>query len=503
MNKILILLVSFSISVKAQNHIEKSGTNIDIKETPHFSYVVGSDNKYLYTLWNDAELMNRKPTYSILQINKTSLNSEKKIGSLTLEKFCQFEFATKVKDKFYLFTKNLNSSYDKWQFTLNECTSSNNKSTILLEFNTDKNNFQRTAFSHCMSADSSKMGIIAYHMGEVEFHLYDAYTFKKIGSKKLPASKDLSNFAQTSYIIDNEGNLFYIDNQFPTLNITKQSANNGQVVKAIIKINNAYDMGNLNLSIDEKSNCLYVHSTFYERNINPKIPTYNNGGIYVAKIALNTMAVTAEKHHPFNQETMSKLICTPKAILPNYSTNLILLNNSEILLEANQNSSASMNRGSNAGSQFDMSQKVYLFSNEIVVSKLTNDLQLSWMKYIPKNCTYTNITSDTESTILYQRLITDNKVKYIFNEHPAFDKKIKSFTDATNCNTPESKSYPETNLVEYSLDMSGTIQKRVLFTHLGDSWLIPTFYDSNLGKDKYIVRFREKKNEHFSIINLK
>lgn len=498
-----MLLLSFSALVKAQNQIEKSGTSIDNKETPHFSYVVGSDDKYFYTLWNDAELMNRKPTYTIYQINKTTLNSEKKVASLTLEKFCQFYFATKLKDKFYIFTKNLNSSYDKWQFTLNESTSGNNKSTILLEFKTDKNTFQRTAFLHCMSSDSSKMGIIAYHMGEVEFHLYDAYTFKKISSKKLSASTDLATFAQTSYIIDNEGNLFYIDNQFPVLNVTKQPVNNGQAVKTAIKIKSAYDMGEIKLLIDEKSNNIYVHSTFYEKNANSKISTYTNGGIYVAKIALNTLAVTTEKYHPFNQETMSKLICTPKAVLPNYSTNLILLNNSEILLEANQNSSASMNRGSNVGSQYDMSQKVYLFSNEIVVSKLTNDLQLSWMKYIPRNNTYTNITYDTESTILYQRLMLDNKVKYIFNEHPAFDKKISSYTDATNCNTPESKSYPGTNLVEYSLDMSGTIQKRVLLTHEGDSWLIPTFYNLNVGKDKYIVRFREKKNEHFSLINLK
>ena len=288
-----------------------------------------------------------------------------------------------------------------------------------MEYDTDRNNFQRTSFSHCISPDSSKIAIVAYHMGEVEFHLYDVYTFKKIGSKKLLTANDLRNFTQTTYIIDNSGNLFFIDNQFPTLNIIKQPINNGQALKATIKINGAYDMGHLKLVIDEKSNSIYVHSTFYERNSNPKIDTYTNGGIYVSKIALNTFSVTTEKYHPFNQETMSKIICSPKAILPNYTTNLILLNNSEILLEASQNSSASMNRGSNIGSQFAMSQKEYLFSNEIVVSKLTNDLQLSWMKYIPKNCTYTNITFDTESTILYEQLITDNTVKYIFNEHPA------------------------------------------------------------------------------------
>jgi hypothetical protein len=186
-------------------------------------------------------------------------------------------------------------------------------------------------------------------------------------------------------------------------------------------------MGDFNLSIDEKSNNIYVHSTFYERNTNPKISTYNNGGIYISRLVLKTLALTNEKYHPFNQETIGKIICTPKSILPNYSTTLVLLNNSEILVEANQNSSASMNRGSSGGSQFEMSQKVYLFSNEIVVSKLTSELQLNWMKYIPKNSTYTNITDETESTILFQRLTSDNKIKYIFNEHPAFEKKNKKF----------------------------------------------------------------------------
>ncbi len=500
MNKILILLLSLTVTVKAQNVIEKSGTNVDNKDTPHFSYVIGSDDKYLYTMWNDEALMNRKPTYNVIQINKTSLNAEKIVASLTLEKFCQFYFATKVKDKFYLFTKNLNSSNDKWQFTLNECNASGNKSTILLEFNTDRNNYYKTAFTTCMSSDSSKIGIVSYHLGDVEFHLFDANTFKKISSTKLPSSEDLRGFYKTSYKIDNQGNLFYLDNQFPNVNVIKQPIDKGQILKTVIKINSAYDMGSLNLLMDEKSNTLYVHSTFYEKNTNPKITTYTNGGIYLAKMELKTLTIATEKYYPFNQEVMDKLLCTPKAVLPSYSTKLVVLNNSELLLEANQNSTASVNRGSGSGS-FDMSQKVYLSSNEIVVSKLTSDLQLSWMKYIPKNCTYTNITSDTESTILFQRLITDNKVNYIFNEHPAFDKKIKNFMDATNCNTPESKSYPETNLVEYSLDMNGTIQKRVLLTHTGHSWLIPEFY--NLGKDKYIVRFREKKNNHFSIINLK
>lgn len=502
MNKIFIALLVFTVSVKAQNFIEKSGTDVEKKETPHFSNVIGLDDKYLYTLWNDQELMNRKPTYSIFQINKITLNSEKKVASLTLGKFCQFYGAIKVKDKFYMFTNNLNSSNDKYQFTLNEFPNNSLKSTILLEFNTDRNTFHRTAFTYCFSSDSTKIGIISSHLGEIEFHLYDAYTFKKIGSKKLSNIEKISDFVKTPYILDNQGNLFYIDNQFPTINIVKESFNNQQILKSTIKINNAYDMGKLNLLLDEKSNSLYVHSTFYERNTNPKLTTYNNGGIYVSKISLTDLKITTEKYHPFNQEIMSKLICSPKAVLPEYSTKLSVLNNSEIILETNQNSSASINRGSNAGSQYDMSQKVYLFSNEIIVSKLTKDLQLSWMKYIPKNCTYTNITFDTESTIIYESLVTDNGLKFIFNEHPAFDKKISNFSDATNCSTPESKSYPETNLVEYSLDMNGIVKKRVLFTHKGDSWLIPIFYNADLDKGKYIVRFREKKNEHFSLINL-
>lgn len=501
MHKTLILFFSFTLTVNAQNIIEKTGPNIDNKETSNFSYKIGADDKYLYTMWDDQALMKRRPTYNIIQTNKTNLNDEKKVASLTLEKFCQLEFVTKVKDKFYLFSKNLNSSNDKWQFTLNECNTTDNKSTILFEYSCNRTNFERTAFSECMSSDSSKIGIISYHLGEVEFHLYEAYSLKKMSTTKLPNSEDIRGFYKTTYIIDNEGNLFYIDNQFPTLNVIKQSFNKSQIVKTAIKINSAYDMGDLKLKIDEKSNAMYVHSTFYDRNTDKKITTYNNGGIYVAKMNLKTLALTTEKYHLFNQEILSKIICTPKSVLPNYSTELFVLNNSELLLEANQNSSASVNRGTNTGSQFDMSQKVSYYSNELVTSKLTTDLQLSWMKYIPKSCTYSNITFDTEPTNLFERLITDNKVKYIFNEHPTFDKKIKNFTEATNCNTPISSSYPKTNLVEYSLDMAGVIKKRILHTHEADSWLIPIFY--NIANDKFIVRFREKKNQHFSIVNLK
>lgn len=115
---------------------------------------------------------------------------------------------------------------------------------------------------------------------------------------------------------------------------------------------------------------------------------------------------------------------------------------------------------------------------------------------------YGGITNKTESTVVSTRLFNNGILKYYFIEHPKFEDKKLDYSTINSCETPVIASYPGTNVVEYSIDKAGKVEKRVMFTNKKE-WLIPVFYDVNLGNGKYIVRFRDDSKEHFSIFNLK
>jgi hypothetical protein len=271
-------------------------------------------------------------------------------------------------------------------------------------------------------------------------------------------------------------------------------------------MNKSYDMGDINYTFDPKNQQVYVHSMFYERNPNPKQNMYSNIGIFIAKVDKNTMMAGKEKYQAFSSDILNAIACgkLDKGLTDycTYNSNLALTDNSEILFSAEQNSSAQTNRGTNNGSMYDMSTRVSFDANEIIVSKLSSNFDLAWMKFIPRRASYGNITPKTESTIVYTRLYNNGKLKYYFIEHPKFEEAKMDYLTINSCEIPLIKTYPGTNVVEYSLDQNGKEEKRVIFTNKKE-WLIPVFYDLGLGNDDYIVRFRDDNKEHFGVISLK
>ena len=356
-------------------------------------------------------------------------------------------------------------------------------------------------FQYAFSPDNSKIAVISTYIKDVTFHLYDAYTFQEISVKKitqLSANKSIDNFT-----IDNVGNLFYNYREANALKIVKQFAGAEKDLVSSVRLKQAYDYGLLKFCHDVKNNQVYLYSVFYEKSKDAKAEGYFSGGFYICRMDSKTMSLVSEKYHGFNKEVLEKIKCgKPDGFINSYSPNLTMLDNSELLLEAYNSSGGSNSRGAGSGS-YDMSQKVFYVANEIVVAKLNSTLELSWMNFVPRSIVYTNITNNTESTLEYSRLINSNGVKYIFIEHPKFEQKKINYASCTQCDVPGASAYPKSNVVEYSLDLNGKLDKRVLYFNEEDNWLIPQLYDINAGENKYMVRFRKKKNENFAIINLK
>lgn len=185
-----------------------------------------------------------------------------------------------------------------------------------------------------------------------------------------------------------------------------------------------------------------------------------------------------------------------------YHTHVFFTGNSELLLAMEQVGGGSVQRGTNPNSSYDMSSKIYYEANEIVVAGINQNLGLTWMKFVPRNLTYTNITNKTESTISYTRLFDGKQLTYCFIEHPKFENKLLDYSSINFCEIPLAKTYPGTNVVEYAIGANGSVDRRLLFTNKKE-WLIPELYDAGLGNGQRLVRFRKGDKEYFKVINLR
>ena len=512
MKKTLFVLGTLSLFTigYSQNRIEKSGTPVNKDDTPIFTNLIGSDNTFFYTLRIDkniGQLYQGKS--SIDKISKTNLNFVERISSTEHDTRTEdFPSPIMIKDKIFLLLKFNNKSNKTCDYTLDIINTNGTNKTperrVIASFPTNQSSWYQSAFRYSVSPDSSKIGVLAKYENDITFYLYNAADFKEISNKKitnLGAKIYNSDFQRMNFKIDNEGNLFYCRIEAQTFTLNQISSNNS-VSTCNFKLNPSYDMGDINYMFDTKNNQVLVHTIFYEKNANPKIKGYSNIGIFIGKVDKKSMKSGAEKYYPFTSEIIDRIACgkLEKGINSerSYNSDIILTENSEILFEAEQSSSALVNRGSNAGSMYDMSTRVYLFANELIVTKLGSNLDLMWMKEIPRSNTYTGITNTTESTIASSKMFNNEKLKYYFIEHPKYEETHIDYLTVNTCSTPDTKSYPGTNVVEYSLDKTGKLEKHIIFTNKKE-WLIPIFY--NVG-GKNLVRFRDGSKEYFSFINL-
>lgn len=515
MKKTLFLFGALTLfaSGYSQNRIEKSGTPVNKDDTPIFSALIGDDNTSFYTLRIDKNIGGLyQGKYSVDKLSKTNLNFVERIASAEHDTRTEdFPSPIMIKGKIFLLLKFNNKSNKTCDYTLDVInTSSSNKTPerrILTSYPTDQSSWYQTAFKYSVSPDSSKIGVIAKYKDDVTFFLYNAADFKELSNKKITSlGSNLfnSNFQRMNFKIDNDGNLYYTRLESQTFTLNQISTNNN-VATSSFALNPSFDMGDVNYLFDTKNNQIYVHSIYYEKNSNPKIKNYSSIGMFIGKVDKNGMKASAGKYHSFTTDILNRITCgkLEKGIdgLRSYTSDIILTGNSEILFEADQNSTASVNRGSNAGSMYDMSTRVYFSSNEIIVAKLGSNLDLLWMKEIPRSITYTGITNTTESTVTTARLLNNEKLSYYFIEHPKFEETHIDYLTVNTCAIPDIKSYSGTNLVEYSLDKSGKLEKRIVFVNKKE-WLIPVFYNLNLGANKSLARFRDGNKEYFGIVKL-
>lgn len=514
MKKNLLLLITLSIFTfsQAQNRIEKTGNDVNKDDTPYFDELIGSDATSFYTLRVDKNIGGLyQGNYSVDQISKATLSFVKRIATASSDTRTDMAPSSRmIKGKIYLFTKFNNKQKKTCDFVVDEISTTDNasKRSVLVSFPTDESTWYKTSFRTLLSPDSTKLAVISKHIDDITLITYDSHELKELGRKKLSSLKEKSNnvdFSKMNFKIDNSGNLFFSCFETTKFSLNLIPANEDKITTVNFSLKNNYETGVINFKFDDKNNQVYLYTVYYEKHANPKMFSYSNVGFFIAKIDQNKLTTIIEKYHPFSSDILNRLTCGK---LDNgignwnsYHSNVTIVENSEVLVELVENSMASKNRGPNVNSMYDMSTKVSYDANEIIVSKLNAKLDLTWMKLIPRCNTFTNITNKSESTILSTRLQNNGSLKYYFIEHPKFEDKKIDFLSANYCEIPSIKTYPGTNIVEYSINKDGKIEKRVIYTNKKE-WLIPEFYDINLGNDKYIVRVRDGGDERFSIINL-
>lgn len=502
-----LCMLLMHVVCQSQDLIERSGSELNKDDTPYFSSYVGSDRDYFYTLRIDKNIAGLyKGNYSIDQIEKSSLNYVKRIATTSGDTRTDHEpSALMMGSNIYLFVKFQNRSAKTCDYVMDIIsTDSPGKPAerrVLASFPTDESLWYQTAFYHILSPDSSKIGVIAKFKTELTYYVYNASDFKELSRKKLASAKD--KFETTNYKIDNAGNLFYsrVDPKF--FSVSQVAADNGAVLTCTFK--RTQYMKSIDYSFDPKQGQIYVHAMYYEANKKPKEENYSSIGFFVAKIDKKTMKAAGEKYYPFEPLILDKIACgqLDKGFLFRaYNTDVLFTDNSELLLVMEQVAGGSVQRGTNPNSSYDMSSKIYYEANEIVVAGINQNLGLTWMKFVPRNLTYTNITNKTESTIACTRLFDGKKLKYYFIEHPKFEDKMLDYSSINFCETPFLRAYPGSNMVEYSIDQSGRVDKRLLFTNKKE-WLIPELYDAGLGNGQRLVRFRKGDKEYFKVINLR
>lgn len=504
-NITIITLIILSVNQTfAQNKVEKNGPNIDKKETQYFTDILGHDKTSFYMLRSD--LARVRASYGIEQFSKNSLIKTKQVALIKYNKFTVFQGSLFIKNKIYLFSKQYNIPDKKAELIVDEFdadkVNTESKRTIIMQYETDNSKWFQTSFMYFLSPDSTKIGFFSKYMDDLSFASYNLDGLKKISVKQIPNSSEGEKISVEHMKIDNQGNLIYLFYNKGNFNIIKQFITNEKNVQGKIKEKANTELQSLKMLIDSKSNTIFVYGMFYDKNENEKIKGFQNGGIYISKLDYNTLAIISEKYNYFTKDIINKLTCeNPKASLGYYSPSITLLNNSDILFESISNSTASQSRGSGT-SGYDMSQKVYYFANEIIVSNLKQNLELNWMQLIPRSITYTNITDNTESTIEYTKFINENNVKYLFIEHPKFEEKKINFSTTNTCDIPNIKSYIKSNLVTYNIDFNGKISKQIVYFN-EENWLIPNSKIINSDESKYIMRFRKSDDESFGVLNLK
>ena len=502
----IIGMLFLKMACQSQDLIERSGTELNKDDTPYFSSYIGNDQDYFYTLRIDKNVGGLyKGNYSIDRVEKSSLNFVKRIATTSGDtRTDKMPSALMVNHKIYLFVKFQNKSANTCEYVMDvvdvDASEKPAERHVLASFPTNGSSWGETFFHHIVSPDSSKIAVIAKFKTELTYYLYNVDDFKEITRKKLASAKGKSEAA--NYKIDNNGNLFYSNADLKFFSVSEVPVDKGNVITCNFK--RTKYMGNINYSFDLKHDQIYVHAMYYEVNKKSKTENYTDIGMFVAKIDKKTMRSGDEKYYPFNPDILDKIACgkLDKGLnFRAYHTDVLFTSNSELLFLAEQVEGGSVQRGTNPGSSLDMSSKIYYVANEIVVAGLNQSLGLTWMKFIPRNNYYSNITNKTESTIAYTRQFDGNQLKYYFIEHTKFEDKLLDYSSINFCEIPTASTYPGTNVVEYVIDAGGRIDKRVLFANKKE-WLIPEMYDAGLGNGQRVVRFRKGDKEYFKVVNL-
>ena len=538
MKKALLIcsLIFVSFSFFSQNKIERISALNDNNDALFFQKMLGEDSDSFYSL----RLSNKGKGYTffIKKYDKETLGllNSFPIGNYLSEDVFFPNMLAKYpenhdkvidnsfikKTKLYLFSRQFTPDQKTINYVLDVFDLTNGdqivKETVLSQLPCTVENYYNAGFHLCLNADSSKMGIVSRYAlpkstEDLNYTLYEVPTLKKIGNKKLPNRYKNFDTSSENFLIDNSGNLFYSFNY--DINYKDHLVNGFGLAKYILSFDELMSFNlnvkanisifNSNYKLDTKNGLVYFYAMFAEVDLMDKKNKVKNEGFYIAQIDEKMFSVKKENYLPFTSELIGKLTCNKTPLNVDYYPDMQLTDDGNFYIFTKQMAYSYLSEQPIAGSGSMVTgfTRYYADGREIIISRIDPSLTMNWMKMIPRNTSFItfgkafNLEDISKMTIINK----DNKLGFLFVEHPAFEEKKLDFQTMNTCDMLRIINYKEVNAVLYTIGKDGVVTKEVIYKNQ-ENWLTPNADLINAGPKKYIVRFRKGKEEKYGRLNL-
>jgi hypothetical protein len=503
--KPIIIIIVACIFLKAnpgfsQSKIEPGVNSIEFEEAEFHETMLGSYGNFFYSLRMTTS--GKGITYYVEKFNKADLtktlgfpigkfSNAKAIGGFYPVPKVKMLIRCTFKNGILNVFSHRNEDYQERQYLVDSYNLNDGKQIesekILFSVPITKQNFYKMGAVSSLSPDSTKIAIVNSYenftdgLGENNLCMYDLVNNKPIVTKKMSNLYQNKKIYLNTFCVDNDANLYYT---FFVEGGTSSLAKYNVISEKADVINLKCTALANDMKFDDKQNTLYIYRKNYnvtkiENSINYSI---SNLGFYLAKIDVKSFSVVEEKTNNFSQDIISKLICNKSEGGISTEAELSLY---EIGAE---------------GYYLAWSTRTKYYAGEIIVTKMNSKLDIVWSKIIPRAISSrAEIGVDDNSTSLF--IYEKNKLSFLFLEHPKFEIKNLDYNLVSNCETPLLRTFPNTNVVSYTISDNGNIKKEILFTNEKE-WLI---LDPNAVKKmdgKYILRFKKGKKENFGTLSV-
>ncbi|MES2763691.1 MAG: hypothetical protein V4677_15860 [Bacteroidota bacterium] len=504
MKKILTLIFTAGLLLNVNTFFSQSkvepGTNIiEFEEAEFHEKMLGSSGNFFYSLRMTTsgkgityyvEKFNKSDRIKTLNFSIGKFSNDKAIGGAYPVPKTKVLISCAFKNGILSVFSHRNEDYEQRQYLVDSYNLNDGQQIeterVLFSVPITKENFYKMAAMYSLSPDSSKMALLNAHenftegAAENNLCLYDLVTKRMITTKKMSNLYQGKKICLNSFCVDNDANLYYTFFQKGGVSfLSKYNAVSDKADVLTLKSNGITNV----MKFDDKQNFLYIYAKNYtlqkaENTFNYSI---SNLGFYSAKIDIKSFSLIGEKMNLFGQDIISKLICNKS--------------------EGGVSIEGTLNFYDSGNDEYyvvwDNHSKYY--AGEIIVTKLNSKFDILWSKIIPRAISprvEIGVEDNSSSLSVYE----NNKLNFLFLEHPKFELKNLDYTIVSNCETPLLRTFPNTNVVCYTIGSNGNIKKEILYLNEKE-WLILDPQPIKTG-GKYIIRFKKGKKENFGTLSV-